>query len=199
MRLLTTTAAAICFVIIAGCASTAVVEPVDAKAHQIEQVCIVKNPKAEVADLVEVLRVGFTRHNIRTATYEKSQLPTSCDYTLTYIARQEWDFATFMSYAQLQIHHGGSVIASAEYNHSGFDTEKWSRTATKIDPLVDELLAGFPMPPTSAGLSGTGPARPLDQTNDVYTQLLKLDELRQKGVITQQEFDEQEKKVLSGN
>jgi len=50
----------------------------------------------------------------------------------------------------------------------------------------------------SAASRASGPAKPIDQTNDVYTQLLRLDELRQKGVITQQEFDEQ-KKILLGN
>jgi hypothetical protein len=34
---------------------------------------------------------------------------------------------------------------------------------------------------------------------DIYTELLKLDELRQKGIITQDEFDAQKKKILTAS
>lgn len=37
------------------------------------------------------------------------------------------------------------------------------------------------------------------KTNDVYTELIKLDDLRKKGIITEAEFDLQKKKLLSGN
>ena len=42
------------------------------------------------------------------------------------------------------------------------------------------------------------PAKPTEAT-DIYTQLSKLDELRQKGIITQEEFDGQKKKILATN
>lgn len=38
-----------------------------------------------------------------------------------------------------------------------------------------------------------------DRPKDVYTELLKLDDLRKRGVITEEEFQEQKKKLLSGN
>lgn len=34
---------------------------------------------------------------------------------------------------------------------------------------------------------------------DVYAELMKLDDLRQRGIITDEEFEEQKRKVLSGN
>jgi hypothetical protein len=39
---------------------------------------------------------------------------------------------------------------------------------------------------------------PSTQSGDLYDQLLKLDELRTKGILTQEEFDEQKKKILAG-
>lgn len=38
-----------------------------------------------------------------------------------------------------------------------------------------------------------------EKTKDVYTELLKLDDLRKKGIITEVEFETQKKKLLSGN
>ena len=38
-----------------------------------------------------------------------------------------------------------------------------------------------------------------EQTKDVYKELLKLDDLRKKGIITEEEFETQKKKILSGN
>ena len=52
----------------------------------------------------------------------------------------------------------------------------------------------------AAAASPLGPAVPAppDGPKDVYTQLIRLDELRTKGIITQDEFDEQKKKILAG-
>lgn len=36
-------------------------------------------------------------------------------------------------------------------------------------------------------------------TRDIYVELTRLDELRQKGIITQDEFDEQKRKILASN
>ena len=35
--------------------------------------------------------------------------------------------------------------------------------------------------------------------NDVYAELIKLDDLRKKGIISEAEFEAQKKKLLSGN
>lgn len=37
------------------------------------------------------------------------------------------------------------------------------------------------------------------KTNDIYAELIKLDELRKKGIITEAEFEAQKKRLLSGN
>ena len=34
---------------------------------------------------------------------------------------------------------------------------------------------------------------------DLYTELMKLDDLRKKGILTDEEFDEQKKKLLEAN
>jgi hypothetical protein len=37
------------------------------------------------------------------------------------------------------------------------------------------------------------------ETRDIYTQLMDLDQLRQKGIITAEEFEGQKKKILAAN
>jgi len=38
-----------------------------------------------------------------------------------------------------------------------------------------------------------------EKTKDVYTELLKLDDLKKKGIISEEEFEAQKKKLLNGN
>ena len=38
-----------------------------------------------------------------------------------------------------------------------------------------------------------------EKSKDVYTELMKLDDLRKKGIITKEEFETQKKKILSEN
>lgn len=38
-----------------------------------------------------------------------------------------------------------------------------------------------------------------EKTKDVYTELLKLEDLRKKGIISEEEFETQKKKLLNGN
>lgn len=132
-----------------ACTSTSV-RPVDAKAHSIKQVCIERNPRVQVDDLVVVLENGFARHNIQTSVYEGT-VPNGCEYTLWYTARRGWDLAPFLKSAELRLRHQGIEIATAYYNHSGgFALNKWASTETKLDPVIDELLAGFPSQPAVA-------------------------------------------------
>ena len=43
------------------------------------------------------------------------------------------------------------------------------------------------------------PTRPAPSTEDIYTRLTKLDDLRKKGIITDDEFNAQKKKILEQN
>ncbi len=45
----------------------------------------------------------------------------------------------------------------------------------------------------------TQPANTSDKQKDVYNELIKLDDLRKKGILTESEFDAQKRKLLEGN
>jgi hypothetical protein len=117
------------------------VRPLD-PALTIRHVCIQDNPKVLVSDFVPVLRDGFDRHRITTEVYSGTK-PGNCEYVLTYTALRSWDFAPYLSHAELRLEKDRRQIAYAEYHligKGGFSLMKWQGTKAKIDPVIDELL-----------------------------------------------------------
>jgi len=76
-------------------------------------------------------------------------------------------------------------------------------TATIVFKALDagdpELTASGPAPVASVEAPPAAPAAPAvaPMSGDLYTQLTKLDELRKKGILTDEEFQSEKKKVLS--
>ncbi|MCL7422506.1 MAG: hypothetical protein M8364_16570 [Methylobacter sp.] len=145
-----------------GCTSVTV-QPLDA-AYNVKHICITENPKVIVDELVPVIAEGLSRHHIE-STFIQSTVdnairsvddqrydhyfmgvtpaPDSCDYRLTYTARQSWDFTTYLCTADIEISDRRSVIARANYHlvgNGGLSLMKWQGVKTKIDPVMDELL-----------------------------------------------------------
>lgn len=109
------------------------------------QVCIEENPKVIVADFLPVVRDGFSRHGILTEVVA-APAPERCEYVLTYTALQSWDFATYLSVAQLTLTRRGQTVATADYHligKGGFSLMKWQGTKTKMDPVLDQLLQNY--------------------------------------------------------
>ena len=125
-------------------ACTAVkVQPVDTSLPLLH-VCIQHNSRVEVDDFVDVLQHGFERHGIGTEVYYGNR-PRRCEYMLTYTALRSWDLKPYLSHAELHLHRGTTQIASAEFHlrgKGGFSLTKWAGTQSKMDPVIDELLAG---------------------------------------------------------
>jgi hypothetical protein len=124
----------------AGCTSVNV-RPLDPDLH-VDHVCIRENPDVIVKDFLPVLRDGFQRHGISTDVYSAIR-DDACPYVLTYTALQSWDFALYLSHAELRLEHDGRQIAFAEYHlkgKGGFSMAKWQSVKTKMDPVIDQLL-----------------------------------------------------------
>ena len=127
--------------IVTSCTSVTV-RPV-ASSESFQSVCIVNNPQVQVSDFVDVIRDGFSRHNLATTVVDEAQA-SSCDVTLTYTALRSWDMATYLSHAELRLWRGGKQIGYAEYHlngRGGLDLAKWQGTKAKMDPVIDQLLA----------------------------------------------------------
>lgn len=126
-----------------GCTSVSV-RPVSS-GLDIPDVCIEEHPKVIVDDFLLVVRDGFERHGIATKVVTKPA-PKECEYVLTYTAFKNWDLGTYLHHAELRLERNGRIIGSAEYhlvNKGGLSLMKWQGTKTKMDPVIDELLANI--------------------------------------------------------
>lgn len=127
-------------------ACTAVrVKSVDAARHPITRVCIQENPKVIVADFLPVVRSALDRHGIGSELYRSDAPPAHCEYTMTYTARQSWDLATYLSFAELEIRKGAELVSTGHFhlrNKGGLSLNKWASTESKMNPVVDQMLAG---------------------------------------------------------
>lgn len=172
----------------------------------MQRVCIQDNPKVQVSDFVKVIREGFDRHGISTEIFY-GQKPAKCQYVLTYTALRSWDFSPYMTHAELRIEQDGRHIGSAEYHHKGgFALNKWAGTRSKMDPVIDELLANEGL----ANISSSEKTERLTSATDnpslnkpistSYIEELKaLAALRDDGIITEAEFQKQKAEILAEN
>lgn len=124
-----------------GCTSR-LVNPVPA-GMSIASVCIEPNPKVAVDDFLEIVRAGFERNGI-SATVHTAPAPASCEYVVTYTARKTWDVTTYLSFAEIYIHRQGQRVALGHYHlrgGGGLAMNKWKSAKSKIDPVIDNMLA----------------------------------------------------------
>lgn len=132
---------------LSGCASTVEVEPVSVAEFSIDNtVCIEKNPKVNVKDFVQILQAGMTKLAIQSQVYEGAT-PADCVYVMRYQTRHSWDTSSYLSYVQLNLFSSSQAIGKAVYHYKGHafspDLTKWQETASKVDPLVQQLFAEF--------------------------------------------------------
>lgn len=124
---------------LAGCTSVQV-NNVDTSVHDIDHVCIQRNPKVIVSDFLGVLQQGLMRHGIQSSVHD-APLPEHCSYSLQYTAERGWDLAPYLDHAEIYLNKDGRLIGSADYRHSGgFGLNKWASTATKMNPVIDQLF-----------------------------------------------------------
>jgi len=183
-----------------GCTSVDV-RPVSSK-EQISQVVIRKNPKVAVADFLDVLISGFQRHGIATRVIS-DDAELKDEYVVNYVAYRNWDMAPYLTNATISIDRNGRRLAEGQYHlkgGGGLSLMKWQGTKTKMDPVIDQMLSGL-VPRDDVVVEKTGNISAdvrakEDKAPDLYTELTKLDELRKKSVITEEEFAAQKKRLF---
>lgn len=78
----------------------------------------------------------------------------------------------------------------------GFTTVEY-----KFQLMSKEAVAAMPVATNSKvqGLAVTSGSNELSRSNAVYDSLIKLDELHKRGILTDEEFSSQKKKILNSN
>ena len=129
-----------------GCTAVKV-QPVGAEL-KIKHVCIEDGKKMCFdGDMMGVILEGFERHGITTQIYT-GDLPSECEYHLSYICERTWDMATYMHHAELSLYSNQVQIGFAEYHlkaKGGWSVTKYESTKKKMDPVIDELLSDYPV------------------------------------------------------
>ena len=178
---------------ITACTSMSV-QPVDPDL-QVRHVCIQENPAVIIDGFVEYLQDDFERHGITTEVIG-TQRPRHCEYVLSYTARRSWDIAAYMSTASVSLTRNGRSVASVNWRlkgKGGMSLTKFKGTESKLDDIIDQLLAGYDdtidRVPTETEADSVFSA-------NVDAELQQLEALRERGIITDKEYEE-EKQLLS--
>jgi hypothetical protein len=127
-----------------GCTSLEV-RALPSQPVKIDCVCIKKNADVNVDDFVQVVQEGFARHGLTTKLID-GPMPADCHYVLEYTADRWWDMAPYMADARLTITKDGAYLSSGHYHlngHGGFDLGKYAGTASKLNPVIDQMLQAF--------------------------------------------------------
>ena len=98
-------------------------------------------------DMLGVIRDGFDRHGISSEIYS-GELPSECEFYLSYMCARTWDIAMYMHHAELRLYREMAQIGYAEYHlkgGGGFSLMKFESTKKKMDPVIDELLKAYPI------------------------------------------------------
>ncbi|MBF1237026.1 MAG: hypothetical protein HXM42_01110 [Lautropia mirabilis] len=127
-------------ILISGCAAVNNVTPAQ-KDENIQHVCVVKNPQVKIAETINIIREGFSRHGISTSVVDSD---SSCKYSVTYTARRSWDFSFYLGRFEMQLWKEGRQIASAEYVQRSGSLSKWGKTKERMDAMIDQMLAAYP-------------------------------------------------------
>ena len=193
MRYLVTVPAALA---LSACTSITV-QPVD-PALNVQHVCIQENTAVIIDDFIEYLQDDFARYGITTEVIG-NQRPRHCEYVLSYTARRSWDMTPYMSTADLTLTRNGYRVGNANYylkGKGGFALTKYASTESKLDNVVDQLLANYKESPLE-------PVEPEDTDSvfsaNVEAELAQLDALLERGVITDEQYADEKERLLGAN
>lgn len=123
------------------------VRPVE-PTFEMKHVCIKDcHDKCFDGAMLGIIQDGFDRHGITTQDYSDN-LPSECEYHLSYYCERTWDMATYVHHAELRLYKGQNQIGYGEYHlkgKGGFSLKKYNSTKMKMDPVIDKLLNEYPV------------------------------------------------------
>ena len=195
---------------ICGCSITQTVTPVENMLTN--EVCIIENPAVREGFLPELKSVLQSK-NAQVRLLSPEATTTDCPVVATYVARWSWDLTIYMSYVEITVFRNGVIAGNALYDATkgGGRLDKFVDSEPKIRELVNELFpSSFPAISVNEGkIDGEGSEFDFEYEDpsknetkpdkDLYTELIKLDDLRQRGLITDEEYEQEKKELLESN
>ena len=164
--------------------------------HKVHHVCIERNSKVIVGEFPGVIEKGLHRHGITSEVYE-GERPKHCEYYLTYTALKTWDVGMYLHHAELHHFKERGKIAYAEYHlngKGGLALNKWASVDSKMDPVINQLLAGYSPEMVDAYRQSIPDSSSSDDTTE---ELEKLKMWNSKGLITDEEYAAKKKELLA--
>jgi len=129
--------------LLSACTTTKV-RPVE-QAFETKHVCVKDcSEKCFDGKMLGIIRDGLDRHGFTSQVYT-GNVPSECEYYLTYYCERTWDMAMYMHHAELRLYQENDQIGYAEYHlrgGGGLALTKYKSTKAKMDPVIDELLSG---------------------------------------------------------
>lgn len=126
--------------LLAGCAITQKVTPVESLSGK--EICVVVNPAVSQPGFL----TAYTRA-LNERGYTVRELPpgasvNDCPITSTYTANWRWDLALYMAFADIKVYRDGTQVGQAVYDamQGGANMSKFIKGDAKISELVDQLF-----------------------------------------------------------
>ena len=85
-------------------------------------------------------------------------------------------------------------FATIEYQFKLVDPDSPEAVSTSLKPRADIVIESDERVREDVRISDE-----IDNTRDVYTEILKLDDLRQRGLITDEEYETEKRELLDNN
>ena len=181
--------------VLAGCSITQTIEPI--RPAHVSTVCILDNPKVHMDEFQPELQRLVEKKGVGTHIYEGNR-PGRCSHYLEYTANWQWDMAMYLSYAELRVYDEHGLAGQAVYDarRGGGRMDKFGRTTTKLEPLVEEL---FSMVEVGARPNGASGSHRAPETGDSQGRAARIEELRDlhaRGLISDEEFEARRQAII---
>lgn len=196
--------------VVSACSITQTVDPIEDVFSR--EICVIENTAVKSGFIAE-LKNSLHAKNFTVRTLSGDATTNDCPTVATYTARWSWDLTIYMSYAEITVFQDGRLAGRALYDATsgGGRLDKFVDAEPKIRELVNQLFPGsYDFESVSSNPPVREPAKIMDplqgrptendsRSPDLYEQLLKLDELRSRGILTEEEFEAEKKKLLGSS
>lgn len=123
-----------------GCSISTAVKPIE---KQISNICIENNPDVLMDGFLPELKSQIEQHNISTVVVTNlGKSKSECSHKLEYTANWMWDMIMYLTYAELNVYEGTTLIGNAIYDarFGGGRLDKFGSTASKLKTLTEPLF-----------------------------------------------------------